>query len=314
MAGGNEIKRRIFGALSAAGDLTVTQLSGMLRLKEHVVRYQLNHLLRSGTIHRTVLVDQRALGMMVCTIFFDIPAPALDTVVDFIRKRREVWWFAMFNGPLKLEVSLVAPDAGFVEKFFFELGEETGVNLQNRRVALGEDRYEWGMRFLSEEYHNRNPHILKRGTLYQWDDIDIKILRGLFSDLYMTSNGLARSVGVAASSLAYRLAQLRKARVISDDIYEVLRDSEYCNAVLLVSMKVRSRQSHTKVLEFCQTQPHVKGLSVDVGAWDYRVSLYGDRAEDLLKVADQLSAKLSRFVESVSVFLRREILKSAAGV
>lgn len=314
MADGNEIKRKIFGALSATGDLTISQLATMLRLKEHVVRYQLNQLLRSETIRRTVLVNQRALGMLVYTIFFDVPPASQEAVVAFLRKRREVWWLAIFNGPQTFELSLVAANGEDIEKLFLELNEETGVNLRNRRVALRGDRLEWGMRFLSAEYYNRSPHILRREPMYDYDELDIKILRELHHDSYLTSNGLARRVGIAASSLTYRLTQLRKASVISDDIYEVRRDGEYVNVVLLVSMKLRSKQSHAKLLQFCQENPHVKGISVEVGAWDYRLSLYGDSIEDLLRTADLLPRKLSRLVDSVSVFLRREILKSAAGV
>jgi DNA-binding Lrp family transcriptional regulator len=314
MVDGNEIKRKIFGALSASGDLTVSQLATMLRLREHVVRYQLNQLLRSETIHRTVLIDQRALGMLVYSIFFDVPPASQDAVITFFKKRSAVRWFAKFNGPQKFELSIIAANAGEVEKLFLELNEEIGVNLRNRRVALSEDRFEWGMRFLSTEYYRRSPRILRRGGIYSYDELDLKILRELRQDSYLTSNGLARRVGVAASSLAYRLAQLRKANVISDDIYEVRRNNQYAHAVLLVCMKVRSRQSHLKFLEFCQDHPHVKGLIVDVGGWDYRVSLYGDSAEDLLCTADLLPRKLPRFVDSVSVYQRREILKVAAGV
>jgi predicted ArsR family transcriptional regulator len=59
---GNELQKKIVGILTTQGNVTVSQLAKRLRVRPHSVRYQLDKLVESKSLEKSILVNQRALG------------------------------------------------------------------------------------------------------------------------------------------------------------------------------------------------------------------------------------------------------------
>ncbi len=311
----SDIQREILGILSMTGSLTLEQLSRQLKLKPHNVRYQLNLLLEARRASRGVLINQRALGYQAFNIFFDVARAKTAKVLDFARGRPEVAWLCQNIGSRRFEVTMVERDYRGVSAFLRTLGDETGGALRNLVFTIEGEVRHWGLRFLVKN-SSPKPTVCfvtpKEHT--EVDDLDRQIMKVLQSGQDSSLLQIGATVGAAASTVKYRIERLRRAGVLSDELYFVESNSDFLQAQLVLSLKARSTENEGRLLEVCSSNPHVEALISGVGAWDFKIVFQAESMRHLIDVQDGLIHDLGRMIDRSETYVRDKVLWIAPGI
>ena len=311
---GIEIQRKIVALLSVKGNLSLAELAKHLRLKPHIVRYQLQLLIESKKLRRSVLFDHRSLGFRVCNFFFDLTSGSRQSVLNFLKKRREISWLAHNIGRSEFEMSVVVRDPLDVIGLFEALGEATGAHIENQRMAYEEDVYFWGLRFLAPDQHVSRPTELKADSVFDADSLDMRILRacGTHEDLQIAR--LPRDLGIPSSTLKYRLERLQSAGVISEEKYFIRDEGRAMpQAQLVFQLARRSKAARRELTLFCQQCPNVVALISCAGSWDFKMLIMAEQLGDILNVEERCRSHFKDTVADLSLLVRRELISISPG-
>jgi DNA-binding Lrp family transcriptional regulator len=311
----SDIQREILGILTITGSLTLEQLSKQLKLKPHNVRYQLKLLLEAGRASRGILINQRALGYQVFNIFFDVARSKTSKVLDFARRRPEVGWLCQNIGSRRFEMTIIERDYCGVSGFLRALGDETGGALRNPVFTVEGEVRHWGLRFLAK-VSSPTPTVFfpTPRELTEVDDLDRRIMNILRSGENSSVLQIGAALGAATSTVKYRLERLKKAGVLSDELYFVKSNGDFLQGQLLLALRSRSTENEVHVLGLCSTNLHVEALISGVGGWDFKIVFQGESMRHLIDVQDGLLSELGNIVDRSETLIRDKILWVAPGV
>jgi DNA-binding Lrp family transcriptional regulator len=310
-----DIQKRILGEISMRGNISAEALAKEIKVRPHIVRYHLNQLLKSGSLRRTVLMDQRKLGYTICTVLFNLSPQHQPSVLRFLQSQRCVSWLTQNSGIREFEMALVVKSPADVIDFMTELAEKTGESLLDYMMAYEEDMYDWGFRIFLPQPAASKPLIFKRTNSFEADELDTRILRTYREVEDTSAAALSRRMGTPESTLQHRLTKLRNAGVISEDLYLLIESfNPVPKGCIFLKLASRSKVAHQRVLSFCQAQRHVSSLLVSFGSWDYRLVVYGRDMQDMFEFEDALKATLHADLKEYHAAMRRRFLRLAAGV
>ncbi len=310
-----DIQKQILGEITLRGNITVAALAKQLKIRPHVVRYNLHRLLKSGSLRRTVYIDQRKLGYNICSILFNLKPEHQAAAVRLLLNRRCVSWLERNNGVREFEMSLVIKSPADVIELTTELANKTGATLLDPLIGYEEDIYEWGFRVFMAQPNLVNPLVFSKSGRFEADDLDTRIIRAYREFDDSDANSLARQVRTTRSTLMYRLARLRNAGVISDDLYLVMDSfNPTPKGCVFLQIDAQSKSLHERFLAFCQAKRQVSSLLVCTGNWDYRLIVYGRDMRDIFEFEDSLKMAFQSEIRSYHLALRRQLLKICAGL
>lgn len=114
---------------------------------------------------------------------------------------------------------------------------------------------------------------------------------------------IARSLGLPASTIEYRIRRLESSGVISGDMHEVQGEQiGLNNHIILIGMQGIDSNRHQQFYRFVKTHPNITHFSFGVGHWDYMlgVAVYG--LNELTALVDYLRKQLGADVATVKTF------------
>ena len=316
MANTLDLKKRILGIISRHGRATVPEIAKRLGTRPHVIRYRLQELIASGSLTQSILIDPRPLGYSIYNFYFDVAAKYVSAVLAFLQQQQEVAWLMENSGPRRFEATFVIKDYWELNRIFDNLGTVTDFHIERPLLPMPGNVYHWGMRFLDNSRDEAPQMVLDRPhNRYEADDLDLSILHALRESGDGSFSSVARRLRVPNGTVSYRYERLRRAGVVTDPAYFLVRDvPDLIHAQILVLLKSRAPRNCERLMAFCKENVNVEELIGCVGQWDYKLTVYSDSVDGLLKVEDLLRHELGGAVAEFSTFIRRRILKSSLGM
>lgn len=142
------------------------------------------------------------------------------------------------------------------------------------------------------------------------DDIDNKILAMLMDNARMPVTAIAKSVGIARTTVIARISNLEKRKVIAGYGLK-LNSTMYQPAVrAYVGLSIEAR-SVSHLIKVLQQLPEVESLCAVSGAIDYMLTLRCASTEVLDKLLDQIGSLDGVRQTSTSIILSKRIDRSS---
>jgi DNA-binding Lrp family transcriptional regulator len=309
-----DIQRAIVGVTTSEGNLTVQEIARRVGLRPHMVRYHLDQLVASKRVLRACDVNLRVFGFQGINIFFDLPRAAAKRGIEFLREQTEVSWLAQNAGPRKYEVTFFLRDPREYSQLLTSLGAQVGTHFRDPIVTIESEWRHWGLRFLSERKQTKPlVHLRSPTEIQELDSVDFKILNFVARKLGASARDIAREIGIAQSTLTYRMERLREWGALSEDLFFSSINHDFVQAQLVINLKARSREAEQLVIETCSNEPYVEGLLTGIGCWDFKIVIRADTVSRLLEVEDSILAALARVVARSTTYIRNRLLLERAG-
>ena len=130
---------RVLAAVYHQADLPIHVIAQQLRLREHVVRRDLHHLLQTGLARRQAFIDVYRLGYVqyeICLSLGAQRAQRTSKFLHFLQASPRVAWIGQFSGAFQYIITVCVRTPHEIRDFMSELADQAGVALTDRQIAI----------------------------------------------------------------------------------------------------------------------------------------------------------------------------------
>lgn len=312
---GKTLQNNIVGILTTQGNVTVSQLAKRLRVRPHSVRYQLDRLVQSKVIEKSILINQRALGYQVFNLFFDLPPSRAKKALAFLTARGEVAQLTQNIGPRRYEMTVSVKDYTALSNLFQEMGDACGTTPRDVITAIEGEMFHWGLRFLTDgPASNPIVHFTTSRDILALDSLDRELINLFQSSNVADTSSISKRLRVSQSTVRYRFDKLRSSGAISEEFYFSSVPMQIFEAQTVLQLRARSHESRETILSLCQRHPHVESLLCGMGNWDYKLLLSGDSLPEILRVDKEITEELAKLVLKQSLYIRETVIDRGSGL
>lgn len=296
----------ILACMGTRADLSIAQVRKETGLREHTIRYALHSLQRRQLMSRAVYINLPALGYTMHNIFFSVSAEqksVLDKLITELMRIPEVVWVAELGGDYQYAIDLAVKGTHEVPRILERLSKQFGNIFFDKAVSVQYGSWMYPRAYLSGKSFKAAPlRSYRPERLFEIDELDDKILRGISQFPQLSHRQLALKLSVPLSTLELRLAKLRAGGVLTGAFFAL-----DCGAVgfqsfkLLVFGKGMNHRLGIEVQRFAATHPNVVSLFEYCGAWDFEITVEVPEARTVTHLVRELYQAAGSDINTIKV-------------
>ena len=271
-----DIENEILAAITLKADATVLEIARHMGVRPHSCRHALDRMLGRGIISRRVVVNPARLGYRIFGLWFSLaPRTSAESskIVKFLKASPQISYLGEFSGEYEWRIDILARSLTEADEVIGQISRMNEDVFSDRRLTLLMSVYDFPLKALSRK--ERRPTATQvdlESPEIRLHEMDIKILRELTADGSQSQAALARKLGMPASTLTFRINQLREKEVIVGyhllPEVETLRDYEVSFRLHRIRLRHLGSEVRARLLEFCASDPSVHGLTQCIGDSD----------------------------------------------
>ena len=215
-----EAARSIFVQRELCPSRSAEEIARVLKIKASTVRYQLSKLEDLKLVEPRPIVNPYKLGYIDYTYLFSLSSTKNEeqrnALIDTLVRSPEVSWVGELGGSYHYGVSILALSVADVLTYLDRLTSSFGELFHERLFSIRYASNIFGRRYISGECA-ACPSIqyATTSTIIELDDLDKKIISGMFEFPDLSLRGLARELQIALTTLDRRRGNLEDNGVIA---------------------------------------------------------------------------------------------------
>lgn len=271
------LERDVIGALFFNADAKVSEVARELGMREHRVRSAIQRLKQEKIVSPHFYINPSRLGLTDFSIVASLPshgATEKKRLMDALQSSEYVSFLSKTGGKWEFTIGVLARGPHDLARFFEGISQAIGSIPFQKIVSV-----QTAVHFFPPKYL-RGEAPLTRTLSYRAeerpadiDGLDLRILAALHDIQDINYPLIARKVGIAQTTLAYRIKGLQSKGVL-------LGWSLYPNAAKLgiipyrfiVRLNSTNSSVRKRLYDFCKHQLNIAFLGEEIGAWDYEMS------------------------------------------
>ncbi len=308
-------ERRIIACIQAKPEAPLTEISRSTRCRLHTVRYCHGRFLDEGLIRTVPFIDFGLLGFTEYAIFFTLTSlknSARERLLRYLIDSPYVAIVDELGGEYQYMFSMYCKQIGEVVQFLDELSRSFGSIFNEKCISIRVMLREYGAKYLGVRQFK--PRVLSwagSGGSAAIDDTDYGILKELTLNPAGARRDVAQSVGVALSTVDYRVRRLSEQGVIKGFSCRVAARALGLYVFrLLVSIKGLTSALRRALSAYCQEHMNVRILIECIGSWDYELIVEVQTPEEISTLSRGLYENFGDYIGKVSILPSLQILKA----
>lgn len=300
-------ERAVIAHCSINAELSLKETAAAIGSASHAVHYCLHKLQDSGVIKRTMLVDTFRLGWYRFTIFLSLAVTKSAVRKAFLQLLTDspfTAWVAETAGDFDFSVGMVGRNAGDVLSFFDGLSEKYGPVIFNKVISTRKSISYFPRKYLSKRVQKeKSLTIQTTHDLARIDEIDSRILQALSSNPDLSHREVAGRIGVASTTLDFRVRKLRQEGIIVRKIYSVnpvLYGAQYFT--LMLSLKGATASLRRDLFLFARDDPHCTMFLESIGEWDVEMDVEVENYRQFVSLREQLGNRFGDRIREMKAF------------
>jgi len=304
-----EIEAKILAAIGTRGDITIAELSKLTQLRVHVCRNAIDTMLRRNMIFRRVVVNPCALGNSIYVLWFSLNpkhSARRSKFLKWIVDHDSVGYLGEFEGEYSFKIDIYAKNINELNQFMADLTTNFGEIILKESLSCMLSFLYLGYKFFAPQSSQRS--AIQIGALgdatVEIDETDHKILREICSIRNLSNAAVARKIGIAATTLDYRVKRLRERKVIVG--YQIVAEvgsmyalghAAYAHRVRLTSLE---KGAIDRVRKFANSDPSVYSMTHVVGSFQIEICTVGDSLASKSAFCRRLESELGELINCYS--------------
>ena len=284
---------KVIAAVQLNADLPIAKLKARVGLKEHSIRYALDRARDLGVIERRYFINLFKLGFLQHEVFFSLSAEqrgAREAMLNELKRADNVSWIGRLGGDYQFGINICSRDVTQTVAFFDSLSTRHGKNILEKTLSLRVGLTYFGNRYLAPALKPAAPlrYQNTRGVV-SIDELDHRILTTITNNADLSGHQVAKALGVAQSTVDYRLKKLKSDGVIVGTYYalkgERLGILSFLSLIVIRGMSASFRE---RALEFCAKNNRIVLMIESIGSWDFEFAIDAFSAEEAMHTSEQI--------------------------
>ncbi len=269
---------RILACAQLNADLSVPEIAKMTKLPGAAVQRSLSRLVQRGVISKFWYINVYRLGYTLYNVYCSLAAPKASTwekLVQYLVQSPSVPFFTEVAGRFHLCITVQAKSLQDFSLFMEELGERFGSVFLDKSIATVVSLTDYSLvRSLRIENAVQAIATSSADLVVAIDDLDRKILRALEKESEASVLALARLLSQPASTITYRLRQLKKQGIIAGCRYFVdYLQVGYSFSTYQISLSGMTTLKMNELTSYLASHPLVYYVEKTIGPWDLEIGI-----------------------------------------
>jgi Lrp/AsnC family leucine-responsive transcriptional regulator len=267
---------------------------------KQVVRYRIRKLEKIGVISSyNALIDFRILGFNSIRIYFKLRniSPGKEKeMYEYMRNNDLFLWTVNLEGDVDIAFYVWIKD---IEQFysewedFFELYRKY---ILRQEVYLSINMIHYPLKIFKIPEIIDEWNIGKNKNKIDIDINDLNILRILSRSANKPTVEIAKDVGMSPKSVAYRIRQLEKKKVILA-YNAIIDETKIGYNMFKVDFYLFTHSRINQMHEFAKRHRNIKNVMRTIGGPDFEIEVMVKNINELKKVIDEIRSKFSRDID-----------------
>ena len=300
--------REILACAYFQAEAPLSKIADEVGIAHHTVRRTLENLLETGYIRRHAYINPGRIGFAQFYLSWRVAGndpQVTEKVLQHLSDSEEVSWVSEVGAPYPFETVIYARNAHAASRVFERVTGEVGSLMIDKRVATLLSFTSFVPKFLSNRpYSQRSLSHTTNVEAIPIDDLDHNILRNITARTFTSYGQVARALGIAQSTLTYRIDRLKREGVILGEGY-LIRRSDLVGMIsfrLLTKLKKHSPDARHRIFEVCNSHPAVYYLEDVLGEYDVELSARVNHPREITGVVESLRKALPDIFGHVDFF------------
>lgn len=267
----DSLDRKILFEMDKNSRQSISQLAKKLKKNRNVVQYRIKSLEQKGIIKKYVAtLDPGALGLTAWNVYLEFQNlnPDIEQrIIEFLNKRKNVWWIALTTGRWNLIYSIVVKN---VKDFYYTVrgfNEQFGSYILNQSLASHVEIDIFSRSYLVDSESDCSPWF-KTYDKVHLNDSDRYILKKIATNARLSSVDLALSLDMTSTTVSRRIKELVKRGVIAKfRLFLDVSKYGYTYYKILVHLKNISEHGDKELKEYCRKLGNIFHYEKKIGPW-----------------------------------------------
>ena len=220
-------------------------------------------------------------------------------MLSYLKKIHELYWIALLGGKFDLAFGVMCKSVFQFNQLYYQILNRYSKNLTDNAIAIRSE-----LRQSKRSYLDKNKKPIFKFPLFSEepasetiDNLDSSILSILSTQARMPILELAQILKKPASTLAFRIRDLEKRKIIQGYTPHV-RSKNYGmqSYRLLLFLENMNENSRKKLFNYIQENPFMILAIETVGEWNFEITLEVEGHEQL---QEELSRLRNTFTENI---------------
>jgi DNA-binding Lrp family transcriptional regulator len=270
-----DAEAKVLGVIGIRGDASISELAKLTNLRVHVCRSAVDSLLQRGVISRRIVINPYCFQYAIYGFWFSLNPKAHQVHSKFIKwavENPSICYVGEFEGSYSFKIDICAANVNQFSRVFESISTKFGDIISKSNLNPVVSISDFGYKAFSPNVEQKLPvEIGYTEELVDIDSIDHQVLQQLGGVRNVTHAQIARTLGVAATTLDYRIKRLFQKKVIVG--YQMVAEVESVQALGFVSHVHRlnlasvSRSSISAFKAFALTDPTIYSMTHSIGAY-----------------------------------------------
>jgi DNA-binding Lrp family transcriptional regulator len=267
-------------------------------IPQHTVRRSLENLLESGYICRYAYINPSKLGFQEYYLSWRVATQEPQLCANLLQRFSScegVSWLAEIGAPFPYETVFFARNAHHVIELLNLVASEVGPLVLEKKISTLISFTSFVPKFLSKRSDLLQSISYRTDTRsLDIDELDHGILQSITSPTFTSYGQVARALGVAQSSLTYRIDRLKKEGVILGEGYLIQRSDlvGMTSFRMLAKLKKYSPETRKQLFDVCASHHAVYCLAELLGEHDLEFSARVHHPREIPAVVESLRKAL----------------------
>jgi Lrp/AsnC family transcriptional regulator len=294
----SEHDREILACAYFQADAPLSKIAQETGIPQHTVRRSLDNLLESGYITRHAYINPARLGFNEYYLLWAISNDESGIgkrVIARIAECEEVSWVAQIGAPLPYEAAIYARNVHDAARLLDCLTSDVGAFSIDKKITTLLSSTSFVPKFLSTRaYSLRAISYRTDAPPVSIDELDHNILRLMVAETFSSYGQVARTLGVAQSTVTYRIERLKREGVVLGEGYFIRRSDlvGMSSFRLHATLKRYSPETRQQLFTVCRSHPAVYFLSELLGEIDVEIAVRVYHPREIPAVIESLRRAL----------------------
>jgi DNA-binding Lrp family transcriptional regulator len=271
----------------------ISDIARKLRVKPHLVRYALEYLTPRLNLRPCLFTDPFRQGLTPYRIYFSLSAgqqSRIQEMIAHLSSLPHIAWFGCLYGYYQFIISFRAANIYDLNRYLSEVDERFGDLIQKKVIGVL-TRFAHFTPWLAHSGSGPRASFEYSAASFEpiMDEIDQRVLLATRNAPLAAVAELARTAGLPASTVTYRMNKLVKERIILAFSYTYDSDSTGAESYLiLIALQGLGGDGFERIFEFARNHPKAMWAAKTLGEWNMEIEVSLEDPYELHDIVQQI--------------------------
>lgn len=257
--------KKILALLDQNSRMQSSIIAKKLKMKRQTVEYRINNL--DVILHKTTMIDPTKFYENIWHIYLKLQSTNGE-IVDYLNKKKEVWWIAECQGEFDLIFSVCGNDIMEFDRIIQEFRAKFHQNIVNEHITSMIKAIMFPRGYFTNKETKGKEYIGKREKT-KIDEKDLAILKILATQARTPATTIAQKTGLTARQVIYRIKNLMKNKVIKG--FRLHLDFNKLGYDYYKVCFYAQEHDEKKVINWCENCPNTLYYIRKIAPWTFEI-------------------------------------------